>query len=137
MAIGGPQSNLAPDRPVAAAKLLRLPLILQSHHLGIRATINHAAAKARIVLKPQVEAYSSRLIMDLVENGDGYAILPAFLCAERCAAGRLKRAPIVSPALDFKVYLSAKRHDRTENQKVMDAALTTLRALFAELDFAA
>jgi LysR family nitrogen assimilation transcriptional regulator len=125
--IGGPESALAHDRPVTLAKALGLPLILQSHHLGVRATINQAAAKLGVSVTPKIEAYSARLIMDLVEHGDGYGLMPAF-----CLVGRaLKSAPIVSPALQFNVFLTVRLNDRTRNQRVSEALLSTFRSLFA------
>jgi LysR family nitrogen assimilation transcriptional regulator len=132
MVIGAPASELVADKPVTVANLLRLPLILQSHHLGIRATVNQVAAKIGVTLCPQTEAYSARLIMDLVEHGQGYGVMPEIICGDRCSRGLLKAAPIVSPALLFRICLSAKRRERAGNQKVADAVLATLCSLFLD-----
>jgi LysR family nitrogen assimilation transcriptional regulator len=132
MVIGGPRSDLSEDRPVSMRKLLQLPLILPSHHLGIRATINQAAAKARVTLTPVFEADQTKLIMDLAESGAGFALLPRLFCEDHVRQGRLRCAPL-TPEQAFRIVLSAKRRDRPGNQNVADALRGTLRTLLSEL----
>jgi LysR family nitrogen assimilation transcriptional regulator len=128
--VGGPESDLDPERPVAFGEAAALPLIVPSHHLGIRATIDHAATETRTALTVRLESDSARLIADLIEDGGGYAFLPRLFVDRRLREGRLRAAPIVAPHMEFRVALTVNRRDTASRGKIEDAVLTVMRDAF-------
>jgi LysR family transcriptional regulator, nitrogen assimilation regulatory protein len=74
-----------------------MPLIVPSHHLGIRGLLNEAAESLSTTLNVRLEADSSRLIKNLVEDGIGYAMLPLSYFRKDFADGKLRYSPITDP----------------------------------------
>jgi LysR family transcriptional regulator, nitrogen assimilation regulatory protein len=66
---GPADSHLPPGQAVAFSDAVKLPLVLPSHHLGLRAVINDAAMWAQAKLNIRMEADSSRLTKDLLTGG--------------------------------------------------------------------
>jgi DNA-binding transcriptional LysR family regulator len=91
-------SQLPPDKPVRFADAVALPLVQTSHHLGVRSVIDDCMARTRTKLNIAMEADSARLIRELLQNGLGYAILPACYFAAGIGAGGLRTWAIVDPA---------------------------------------
>jgi len=58
------------------ARAASLPLIVPSHHLGIRGSINDAASACGITPNIRIQVDSSQLALELVSSGIGHAILP-------------------------------------------------------------
>lgn len=129
MLVGGAAAGLDPDRPIAFEKITALPLIVPSHHLGIRATINAAAAKLRTTLAIHLEADSSRLIKALVAGGSGYALLPRLFVEQEWRNGELTLCPIISPNLDFRIFLSSRQRSGSVNNRVEEAVAEAIRGL--------
>lgn len=115
--VGPPDCDLAADIVVPLERAAQLPLILPSHHLGVRRLLNDAAAKARIKLNIRAEADSWRLIKDLVAGGMGYAVLPAsFLIDED---RKLRIAQLGEPTITFTAVL-ASRHNSAVRRDGID-----------------
>ena len=131
--VGGAGSDLKTGQPISFRAALKFPLIIPSHHLGMRAAINEAAAKSGAAPQVRLEADSTRLMMDLVEHGDGYAMLPSLFIRERCEAGRLKACPLNTPPLPFNVFLSARRREQSSGARIEEVVLNTMRELFVDL----
>jgi DNA-binding transcriptional LysR family regulator len=106
--VGGPGSNLVPETLVPFKKAALLPLIVPSHHLGIRGVLNDAAARSSTTLNIRFEADSSRLTKDLVADGIGYAILPLHYFKNEFAAGKLRYSPITKPTLTLKTVICVR-----------------------------
>jgi DNA-binding transcriptional LysR family regulator len=94
VAVGPPGCGLAQKKQVEIGWLLRQRLVLPSHSHGLRALIEHAAAKNKLKLDVQVEADSFRVLTSLVEEGLGYALLPPSSVRHEIADGRLEVAGI-------------------------------------------
>src|SRR5882757_2999954 len=103
--VGGPGSNLVPETLVPFKKAALLPLIVPSHHLGIRGVLNDAAARSSTTLNIRFEADSSRLIKDLVADGIGYAILPLHYFRKEFTDGKLRYSPLTKPTLTLQTVI--------------------------------
>jgi DNA-binding transcriptional LysR family regulator len=97
VAVGPSGCALSRKRSVDIGWLFRQRLVLPSHSHGLRALIEHAAAKAKIKLDVQLEADSFRVLTSLVEEGLGFALLPPSSVRSEVAEGRLKVAAISRP----------------------------------------
>jgi len=79
--------------------LLRQKLVLPSHSHGLRALIEHAAAKSKLQLDVQVEADSFCVLTSLVEEGLGFALLPPSSVRDEVKAGKLEIAGLAKQGL--------------------------------------
>ena len=98
VAVGPRGSGLAQKKQVDIGWLLRQRLVLPSHSHGLRALIEHAAAKKKLKLDVKLEADSFRVLTSLVEEGLGYTLLPPSSVRNEVASGRLETAAISKPA---------------------------------------
>jgi LysR family transcriptional regulator, nitrogen assimilation regulatory protein len=94
VAVGPPGSGLKRKKHVEMDWLLRQKLVLPSHSHGLRALIEHAAAKRKTRLDVQIEADSFRVLTSIVEAGLGFTLLPPSSLREQVADGRLETAVI-------------------------------------------
>jgi LysR family transcriptional regulator, nitrogen assimilation regulatory protein len=133
MLVGGPDSGLAPDQIMAFEKAVRLPLILPTHHLGIRGVFTDAVAKLRTAADIRFEADSCRLMKELAESGIGYAILPFAYFRHEYAAGRLRYCPIVKPKLLLPTVLSHRINNRSTMNRVEGMVLETITGMMNDL----
>ena len=97
VAVGPRGCGLARKKSVDIGWLLRQRLVLPSHSHGLRALIEHAAAKRKIKLNVQLEADSFRVLTSLVEEGLGFALLPPSSVHGEVADGRLETAHVSKP----------------------------------------
>jgi len=98
VAVGPRGSGLAQKKQVDIGWLLRQRLVLPSHSHGLRALIEHAAAKKKLKLDVKLEADSFRVLTSLVEEGLGYTLLPPSSVRNEVSSGRLETAAIAKPA---------------------------------------
>jgi LysR family nitrogen assimilation transcriptional regulator len=133
MLVGGPDSALTPDRPLAFEKAVRLPLILPTHHLGIRGVLTDALAKLRESADIRFEADSCRLMRELAESGLGYAILPLAYFRREYEAGKLRYCPIVNPKLTLPTVLSHRINNRSTLNRVEGMVLDTITGMMKDL----
>lgn len=94
VAVGPRGSGLSRKPRVPLDWLLRQKLVLPSHSHGLRALIEHAAAKRKMKLDIQLEADSFRVLTSLVEAGLGYTLLPQSSLRDQLADGRLEIAAV-------------------------------------------
>jgi len=106
--IGGPHSNLDPNRPVSVKELITMPLVLPSNPNGMRRIVENAAAKMRVKLDIRFEGDSFSVLNELTAAGVGHAVVPlSSLLHEQKAHGvKLKYAPIVRPKLTKQLILA-------------------------------
>src|ERR1700740_3582502 len=97
--VGGPGSQLSADAPVEFLELSRHPLVLPSHHHGVRAVLEKAALRLNAPLEILFEIDSLQLAKDLVESEVAFSVMPLSAFGREYETGRLKYAPIQSPAL--------------------------------------
>lgn len=112
MLTGAGGTLLSPDAPMAFGKVAQLPLILPSHHFGIRSVVNAAAAKVRATLNIRFEADVARLAKELVAEGIGYAILPLSYFRAEVDAGTLRYCPIADAELPLTLFLTHRTYSR-------------------------
>ena len=111
--LAGPaDDHLPPGLPVPFSIAARLPLILPSHHLGLRAIINDAAASAQAKLNIRMEADSARLIKELLTAGKGYSIMPSNICMHGQANGQFQHWPLTSPAPVLGIILASRKNSQ-------------------------
>lgn len=113
MLIGAAKTSLNSNRSITFREAARLPLVVPSHHLGIRSVLNTAAIKVRKALNICFEADSARLMKELVENGMGYAILPRSYFRSEHLDGRLKCWQIINPTLSLTTFLSRRNYNQS------------------------
>ena len=99
VAVGPGGSGLSHKKQVEMNWLLRQKLVLPSHSHGLRALIEHAAAKSKLQLDVQVEADSFRVLTSLVEEGLGFALLPPSSVRDEVKAGKLEIAGLAKQGL--------------------------------------
>jgi len=133
MLVGAPKSAIKSKRSIAFEAVARLPLILPTHHLGVRSVLNNALTKIRGSADIRLEADSCRLIKELVATGMGYAVLPLSYFRREYRAGTLVCAPIVKPSLELPMFLAYRSGSRTTSSRiegvVVDIITRTVNAI--------
>lgn len=112
---GPPDSPLPPGATIAFSQAAKLPLVLPSHHLGLRAVINDAALAAQAKLNIRMEADSARLIKDLIAAGTGYSIMPASVCKNDA---RLQTWQLTAPAAGMDVILASRKSSQVAGARI-------------------
>jgi DNA-binding transcriptional LysR family regulator len=115
---GGTVSHLPAGQPVAFGEAVKLPLILPSHHLGLRAVINDAAMRGQAKLNIRMEADAVRLTKDLLRDGMGYAIMPACYCKTETDRGQLQIWPLTDPALTVDIVIASRKNSQITGPRV-------------------
>jgi DNA-binding transcriptional LysR family regulator len=106
----GPKScDLRFDQPVPMSSLSSLDLILTGRNHGLRHLMEHAAAKANVRLNVRFEMDSLLAVLNMVEAGVGYTILPMITVQSEYQAGRFNVAPLGSPAVPRQLILALPR----------------------------
>ena len=98
-------------KPVQFRDLGRFPLILPGHPHSIRTLVETEAAKAGVQLNVVLEVDGASFILELVQQGHGYTILPDFSLRRSSFAKTLQLNEIVAPRLkrSLKVAVSTQR----------------------------
>lgn len=131
--IGAPGGKSDISGPMPLAQAMRLPLILPSHHMGIRGAVNDAIERLGLPLQPRLQADVPRLIRSLAVAGKGYGVLPRAYCQKEMASGELGGCPLSAPDLAISVCLAVRRHGRVRPGKADDAVQVILAAAKAVL----
>jgi DNA-binding transcriptional LysR family regulator len=116
--VGPADSPLPPGQAVPFGEAARLPLVLTSHHMGVRGAINEAVQRSAARLNVRLEADAPRLARELVEEGLGYAMLPERYCGEAVASGRLQAWPLVDPVPQITIYLALRRASQAVRKRL-------------------
>ena len=136
MLVGGSKSNLSPDHSITFKKAAQLPLIVPTHHLGIRGVLNEALTKLRTTAAIRIEADSSRLTRQLIEGGMGHAILPLTYFRQHYQEGKLRYCPIVNPTLTLTTFLAYRTNNRATSNRIegmmVDAIMTIVNDLHSK-----
>lgn len=138
MLVGPVDSPLPVGRAVPFAEAARLPLVLTSHHMGVRGAVNEAAQRSQARLNLRIEADAPRLARELVAEGLGYAMLPERYCGETLASGALRAWPLADPAPEVEVLLAVRRASQAARKRlagverlILDQAAALLAAPLA------
>ena len=120
--IGPSDSGLAGRPGITLDELARLPLILPSHHMGIRGALDDASARFAVPLNARLQADAPRLVRDLILGGKGYGVMPTSYCRTELATGSLSGCPIAGQGLSIAIHLSLRRHGRINPGHISQAA---------------
>lgn len=122
--IGPAQAAFSMDQPIPLVALQDRPLILTPRPNSLRMIVEDAVMRTGAALDIVVESNATALILDLVESGVGYTVLP--YCAAHRALGerRLSAAPVGNLAVSW-----ALIHSRNRG---LSRAAAALRALLRE-----
>ncbi len=132
--LAGPNSSpLQPNRAVTLEKALQLPLVLPTHHLGVRGILNDVLARPRRSVDIRFEADSCRLIKELVVAGMGFAILPLAFFRQEQASGAIRYAPIARPSLSLPVILSSRSGGRFAANRVEGIVIAAISRVVQEI----
>ncbi len=108
MCLLGPPGDRVTAKPTTAFGALDgLPLLLPSAPNTWRTLLEKMARRQSIRLVEAMAVDSAPLLIEIVERGGCYAILPHYSVAQEVAAGRLQASRIVRPALTRMLTLSA------------------------------
>lgn len=104
--VGGPGSDLDPDRAITFAELADLALVLPASATGIRTVVENTALRLQLKLVSRFVTDSLEMTKNLLQAGRGHSILPLSACAAEIEVGRLRYAPIQDPALTQRFVLA-------------------------------
>lgn len=109
----GPAGGALGRGPVTVAELERYPFVVHSDRQTRRSLIASDIANAKIDLKIVSEVGSTEAILDLVQAGMGYAVLPVSVLRHRVDQFALR--PIAEPTLETTLWLlTTKRRPLTQ-----------------------
>jgi LysR family nitrogen assimilation transcriptional regulator len=128
----GPAAQAVALRTVRLRDLPRYPLIIPNRPHAIRTLVE--SRLAAVGLRPQValEIDAIAAIIELVAEGQGYAILPARAVPASEAGQRLQVRPIVQPALRSSLALAVSALRPTT--PIQKATVALIRELFGAVD---
>ncbi len=125
---GPPDGELTGCPAVTLDAAMKLPLIVPSHHMGIRGAINDAVRRASAKANICIEADASRLARDLAKEGMGFAVLPTCYFQQELAEGSLCAWPITDPLVAFDISLASRKGQHTSRRQVsvVEAAIARI-----------
>jgi DNA-binding transcriptional LysR family regulator len=118
--------EIAPERPLQPGEVFALPLIVPSHHMGMRPVIDDAAMRSRMQLKIAFEADCTRLIKDLARSGIGHALLPLAYTGALADGVRVQR--IDDPLFTLRISLCTRKDSQIFGSKraMIDATIARI-----------
>lgn len=120
-----PEAKL--DRPVTVKELAGLPMVLPSNPHGLRRLVDVQFAKAGIEPDVSCEIDSFASALELVEEGQGYNILPYASVRKLARAGRIAVASIDEPKITRQLVLA------TSTQRPLTPVTRTLAKVVTDL----
>ncbi len=129
MLVGLPGIEAPSGSSVGIEEALALPLIVPSHHLGMRAAINDVAQRSGLSLDIEMEADSTRLIMELVQSGVGYALLPKRYVFQAVAAGQLRGWLLSGDRLALDILFSSRKTSQNAGRQFVSVVEFITRAV--------
>lgn len=121
--VGLPNCGLSQSIPIDLAEVAKMPLVVPEVE-SLRNVIDRACTIIGVNLNPVAESDSTAVLLDLVESGIGFGILPVMPISHLLKAKRLSGAPIIAPHLRRTVIIG---------NSVINRNPRTLRILHAEL----
>jgi LysR family transcriptional regulator, nitrogen assimilation regulatory protein len=108
--------SMAPKTgPVPFRSLAKLPLILPAKPHSIRTLVDAEAQKAGIKLDVVLEIEGAGLVLELVQLGNGYTVLPIFSMQLSSFPRKLQLNEIVSPRLTRSLKMIVSKHHPTSS----------------------
>lgn len=121
--VGLPSSGLSPATPVDLADVAKMPLVVPEAE-SLRNVIDRACTIIGVDLNLVAESDNTAVLLELVERGVGFTILPVMPIIAMLTAKRLVGAPIITPPLRRTIIVCSPVINRNPH---------TVKALHAEL----
>lgn len=122
--VGLPSSGLSGSAPVRLADVAQMPLVVPASSQGLRNLIDRACNIIGVSLNLVAESDNTAVLLELVERGVGFTILPVMAISPALEAKRLVGAPIITPDLRRTVIIGSPVVNRIPH---------TINALHSEL----
>ena len=119
VAIALPGVRLSMAHPMSVKNLCRSPLILTSYPNSLRTIVDRAAQDAGAEIKVSVEVDMSALMLDLVRQGLGYAVLPYCAVHVPLQAGLVSACPVRNLRISWIAAYSRERSLSTAAKHLM------------------
>jgi len=130
LCLTGPISaKLRLERAVDIEKIADLPLILTPPPNSLRRLVDRALGGIGRVCRPVVQAENVSLMMDLIDRGLGYTILPYCAVEHLVRAGTVSAARIKKLEISWVVATSGERHVSTATRVFVDLITNEARRL--------
>lgn len=102
----GDSENLGQGTAITGERIAKLPLILPSRLHGLRILVDNEFLHRDLPVRIDYEIDSLPSILDLVEAGMGYTILPYAPMHKLVAGGRVRYWPFVDPVITRRLVLA-------------------------------
>jgi DNA-binding transcriptional LysR family regulator len=120
--IGRPSEKLPVSEFIALENALKLPLILPSHHMGVRGVVNDIAAQLPITLEVCFEIDANEVINALVAEGTGFSLLPkCYVTAEAIQQG-VHSWTIQSGAPTLQICLATRKNSQISGRQFSEVS---------------
>lgn len=116
--VSSKQSDIDSPAPIKFKDMVKLPLILPYQHVGIRKIVDDAAKKNRLSLNIYLETDSQPLMIEILKQGTGYALLPRSLAKLISCEGDLVISPVEKPNLKIGTYLVTRSYGEIEGSMI-------------------
>lgn len=123
----GRHPDMMLNGPVEGARLAEMPLILPSHPHGLRVLVESLLGPQRVYPNVEYEVDSLSAVVNMVEQGIGYTILPYAAVSGRVESGDLTANSIVEPRMTRHLVLA------TSTQRPVTNATRTLARMVTQL----
>lgn len=124
--VGSATAEATYGESIPFAALEGLPLILPARHQGVRGVINNEAARRGMKLDIRMELDAMPPLIELVQEGIGYSVLPFSTVFDLVARGALRAARIDEASLRRTLLIG------TSTQRPMNATTRTALKLLRE-----
>ncbi len=122
----GRHPDMAVEGPVQGSSLAEMPLILPSHPHGLRVLVESLLGTQRIYPNVEYEIDSLSAVVNMVEQGIGYTILPYAAVSAKVEAGDLTATSIVEPRMTRHLVLATSTQRPVTNATRTLAKMVTL-----------
>lgn len=122
----GRKPDMAVEGPVHGSSLAEMPLILPSHPHGLRVLVESLLGPQRIYPNVEYEIDSLSAVVNMVEQGIGYTILPYAAVSAKVEAGDLTATSIIEPRMTRHLVLATSTQRPVTNATRTLAKMVTL-----------
>ena len=121
----GRERCMAMNGPVSGEQLAELPLILPSHPHGLRVLVESLLGARKIYPNVEYEIDSLSAVVNMVERGVGYTILPYASVNSKVEDGALRVTSIIEPRMTRHLVLATSTQRPVTNATRMLAKMVT------------
>lgn len=116
--VGPASAQLSCRKEISLEEVALLPLVVPSHHMGIKGAIDDAGRLTGLAFNVRLYADAPSLMRRLISTGQGYGILPAAYSHDDIASGLLSGCRIIDPQLKISILLTTRRRGRVNKDKI-------------------